>query len=306
MKEFFQNLKDKREESGITLEEIQKKTFLPVKYLEAIEKGKMESLPSGYDRIYLKRYASVIGLDPEEVLKDFDMLSGRLTLYTVKTQKEVENKEKIFSENTVADSKPNYPKSSKLEKVNLDKVHKYFWISLAGLIIVLTGFFTYRQYIHETHNQITIKEIPSSQVSNNLISLSSQNVVEETRTNPVSENVANQTNVKKSVFIVELKALDTTWVRQIRDGKDTTEYTLPTGLKHRVEASEEVKFMVGKADGVEFWLNGENLGKMGQADEVVLSLIISDKGIVEKKVKKVNKKPQVKNDSTVAVIPILY
>lgn len=307
MKEFFQNLKDKREELGVTLEEIRKKTFLPVKYLNAIESGKMDLLPSGYDRIYLKRYASEIGLDSNEVLRDYDMLSGRLIPHNVQNQKDVEAKKNNFSENSITDPKPySRRSSSKLEKLNLDKVHKYFWISLAGLIIVLTGFFTYRQYIHETNNQITIKEIPSSQVSNNLISLSSQNVAKDPKENSVPENISIQVSENKNVFVVELKALDTTWIRQIRDNQDTTEYTLPTGLKHRVEAREEVQFIVGKADGVEFWLNGENLGKMGQADEVVLSLIISDKGIVEKKLKKVNKKPQVKNDSTVAVIPILY
>jgi hypothetical protein len=192
--------------------------------------------------------------------------------------------------------------------VNLDKLHKYFWISLAALIIVVTGYFTYRQYIHETNNQITIREIPSSEISNNFVSFNSNSpkVVEDAGLKPDSENISSQTTEKEEIFVVELKALDTTWIRQICDGQDTTEYTLPTGLNHRVEAKQEVKFMVGKADGVEFWLNGENLGKMGQADEVILSLIISDKGIIEKRLKKVNKKPEARNDSTVAFLPILF
>lgn len=306
MKEFFQNLKDKREESGITLQEIQTKTFLPVKYLNAIESGKMDLLPSGYDRIYLKRYALEIGLDSDEVLRDYDMLSGRLIPYSEKEKTEVEIPKKILSENLVNRPKPASKSYSKLDKVNLDKLHKYFWISLAGLIIVVTGFFTYQQYIHETNNQITIKEIPSSQISNNFVSFNSPKVVADTRVQPNSETISSQTTDKETTFVVELKALDTTWIRQIRDRQDTTEYTLPTGLNHRVEAKQEVKFMVGKANGVEFWLNGENLGKMGQADEVILSLIISEKGIVEKRLKKVNKKSEAKNDSTVAFIPILF
>jgi cytoskeletal protein RodZ len=307
MKEFFQNLKDKREESGVTLQEIQKKTFLPEKYLNAIESGKMDLLPLGYDRIYLKRYASEIGLDSDEVLRDYDMLSGRLTPYSEKEKTEIEIPPKTFSENKDKQPKPSADKSySKLDNVNLDKLHKYFWISLAGLIIVVTGFFTYRQYIYETNNQITIKEIPSSQISNNFVSFNSPKVVADTRMQPDSETISSPTIEKENTFVVELKALDTTWIRQIRDGQDTTEYTLPTGLNHRVEAKKEVKFMVGKADGVEFWLNGENLGKMGQTDEVILSLIISEKGIVEKRLKKVNKKSEAKNDSTVAFIPILF
>ena len=307
MKEFFQNLKEKREEKDFTLEEIQRSTYLPLKYLEAIESGKMEILPSGYDRIYLKRYAAEIGLDSDEVLRDYDMLSGRLPHYPTKVTKEVEAPQSRILEDPQPDFKYKSQKSvSNLDKLNLDKLYKYLWISLAALIVCISGFFTYRQYINEKNDQITFKEIPSSEVSGRIISLNSRNVNEDSKENPLIEKINKPLEDKGKLFVIELKAVDTTWVRQIKDGKDTTEYILPTGLKHRVEAREEVKFMIGKADGIEFWLNGENLGKMGQANEVVLNLIISDKGIVDKTLKKIKKKPEVKNDSTIAVVPILY
>lgn len=187
------------------------------------------------------------------------------------------------------------------EQLNLDKINKYFWITLAAMIILITGSLTYRQYIHEKSNQVTIKEITSPGISNERVSLSSFNpIVDTTKTNAVEKNETEQ----NEPFIVELKAIDTTWVRQILD-KDTTEYTLPPGLRKKVEARDQIKFMVGKADGVEFWLNGKNLGIMGSANEVVISLIISEEGIIEKRLKKVVKKSAPENDTTFAVTPIL-
>ena len=47
MKEFFENLKQKREEKGITLEDIHQKSRLSLVYLNAIETGEMDKLPSG-------------------------------------------------------------------------------------------------------------------------------------------------------------------------------------------------------------------------------------------------------------------
>lgn len=311
MKEFFQNLQDKREEKGITLEEIHRRTFLPLNYLHDIEAGNLQSLPSGYDRIYLKRYAAEIGLDCNEVLRDYDMLSGKLTPHIP----EVKSKPQVSESDPDADSvsapemqRKKWSKNSpsRFEKLNLDRLYKYFWIFLAVGIITVTGFITYNQYIAEKQNQITVKEIPSSTAPDNTVALSSVNFIENQTKNSATDKQLPLGTEKKESFVIRLKALDTTWVRQIRDITDTTEYTLPTGLGHSVEAQKQVQFMVGKGDGVEFWLNGENLGIMGQADEVILSLIISEKGVVEKRLKKVVKKTKVKTDSTVALIPVLY
>jgi cytoskeletal protein RodZ/uncharacterized protein YlzI (FlbEa/FlbD family) len=313
MKEFFLNLRDRREEQGITLEEIHRKTFLPLNYLHDIEAGNLRNLPPGYDRIYLKRYVSEIGLDCDEVLRDYDMLSGKLRpgnnpeMRNRPRRSDASLNEDYFSapkkEKKRSWSKKSY---SGFEKLNLDKLYRYFWIFLAMVIIVTTGFITYDQYIAEKQNQISIREIPSLDVSDNSAALSSVNFLDNPKANSIKASQLNIAASDKESFVVKLQALDTTWVRQIRDATDTTEYTLPAGLDHRVEARQQVQFMVGRADGIEFWLNGENLGVMGQADEVILSLIISEKGVVEKRLKKVVKKPKAKTDSTVALIPVLY
>jgi cytoskeletal protein RodZ len=284
MKEFFQNLRDKREETGITLEEIHRRTYLPLNYLQDIEAGNLQSLPCGYERIYLKRYAAEIGVDCNEVLRDYDMLSG--------SAPETKRRSNIFP--------------SGFEKLNLDKLYKYFWIFMAVVIIAITGFISYNQYIAEKQNQITVKEIPTSNISDNSATLNNINFIDNRAKDSATMRQPAPITDKKDSFVVRLKAIDTTWVRQIRDIKDTTEYTLPTGLGHSVVVQKQVQFMVGKGDGVEFWLNGVNLGIMGQADEVILSLIISEKGVVEKRLKKVAKKDKAKADSTVAIIPVLY
>lgn len=312
MKEFYQSLKQKREEKGITLETVHRRTYLPLNYLIAIESGNMEKLPPGYERLYLKRYTLSIGLDAEEVLRDYDMLCGRLSPTASGMDKlpRVE-KEEVPSEipsPKYRSAAKRHPLQSALRasQLNMGSLYKYFWISLAVLIIATTGFFTYRQYMHQKNNQVTIREIPSASLSQQLVAAKSFPAQENQIPAPAdNEPFAPASSEVQTTFTVELKGIDTTWIRQIKDGTDTTEYTLPPGLRHKVEAKEQVKFIVGKADGVEFWLNGDKLGVMGKADEVVTSLIISEKGIIEKKLRKVIKKSATKVDSSIAVMPIL-
>jgi len=307
MKEFFQNLRERRKQKGISLEEIHNRTYLPLSYLKHIESGDLGSLPPAYERLYLKRYAAEIGLDGDEVLRDYDMLSGKFKVSGAKTkmEKKEEKVENINSSGPEISTSPKGPSlisSSKFEQLNLDKINKYFWIFLAAMIIIITGFLTYRQYVHEKNNQITIKEITSPGVSSERVSSSAINPIGDTTKSGTDEPDKTK---QSEPFIVELRAIDTTWVRQILNKQDTTEYTLPPGLRKKVEAHGQIKFMVGRADGVEFWLNGKNLGTMGSANEVVISLIISEEGILEKKLKKVLKKSAAKNDTTFAVTPIL-
>lgn len=65
-------LKEAREAKGLTLEEIQEKTKIQKRYLQAIEKGDYSVMPGQfYTRAFIRQYAEVVNLDPSEVLDDY-------------------------------------------------------------------------------------------------------------------------------------------------------------------------------------------------------------------------------------------
>ena len=87
---------------------------------------------------------------------------------------------------------------------------------------------------------------------------------------------------------------------RIRDQRDTVEYILSQGSKRKISARESVRLMMGRADGVQIWVNQDSLGVAGRSDEVVVSLVLNQKGIVEKRLKKPEpKKPMVGDSSQV-------
>lgn len=67
-----ERLKEARLEKGLTLEEIQKKTKIQTRHLQAIEKGDFSLMPgSFYTRAFIKEYALAVGLNPEELFNEF-------------------------------------------------------------------------------------------------------------------------------------------------------------------------------------------------------------------------------------------
>jgi cytoskeleton protein RodZ len=64
-----QVLRLKREQHGLSVEEIAKRVHLEVKIIEAIENDSQEGLPSAiYVRGYLRSYAKIVGADADEII----------------------------------------------------------------------------------------------------------------------------------------------------------------------------------------------------------------------------------------------
>jgi cytoskeleton protein RodZ len=73
-------LQTQREKLGYTIENVEGQTYIPKRYLEAIEKGGLEELPSTVQgKGMVKNYAQFLGLDPDPLLLNYaDVLHKRL------------------------------------------------------------------------------------------------------------------------------------------------------------------------------------------------------------------------------------
>ncbi len=69
---FGLRLRAARERRGLTLESITAKTKVPVALWEALERNDLANWPAGlFARAYVRDYARIIGLDPEEIVEEF-------------------------------------------------------------------------------------------------------------------------------------------------------------------------------------------------------------------------------------------
>ncbi|GAB4363261.1 MAG: hypothetical protein Kow0042_00960 [Calditrichia bacterium] len=291
MKEFFQHLKELREEKKITLEDISRKSRLALKYLIAIEAGELDKLPRGYDRIFFKRYLKEIGEDKPDVWRDFNLFFGAGPYENnlpYSSDIPVENSRETLKEappenEPEAEKKPSFFQELPL-KLNMDKLYRYFWIAVSVVVLGVVGYFAYKQYVFVKSSQFEIKEVSVTEF------IQEMQKQDSLMTSPLTQS--SSVGAESSGTIrVELKARERTWVREIRDRTDTTDYIMPAGFNRGIEAKQAVQFILGRADGVEIWLNGENLGVMGGSDEIVVRLVLTEEGIMEKRLKKVTPDP---------------
>ena len=76
MAQFYKELRELRLSKEINLEELENRTKINAKYLEAIEECNFDILPIPYLRLFLRAYAIEIGGDSERALEQLDSFIG--------------------------------------------------------------------------------------------------------------------------------------------------------------------------------------------------------------------------------------
>ncbi|KEO84195.1 helix-turn-helix domain-containing protein [Tumebacillus flagellatus] len=75
MQELGTEIKQAREQKGLTLEQVQADTKIRTRYLEAIEQGDLSALPGlVYARGFIKSYAEYLGMNGHELLERHDLI----------------------------------------------------------------------------------------------------------------------------------------------------------------------------------------------------------------------------------------
>ncbi|MDZ7290152.1 MAG: DUF4115 domain-containing protein [candidate division KSB1 bacterium] len=72
------------------------------------------------------------------------------------------------------------------------------------------------------------------------------------------------------------------WIRAVTDEKDSTDFMFQPGEVHAWRADRRIRIRVGNAGQTELFLNGKNLGPLGDLHQAV-TLIITPAGIVERR-----------------------
>ncbi|MBN1823643.1 MAG: helix-turn-helix domain-containing protein [Endomicrobiales bacterium] len=73
-------LKTKREKTGLSFEQITKRTRIPLKYIKALESGEYGEFPAEVYVIgFLRNYSAFLGLDSDEIVAVYNASKGRNT-----------------------------------------------------------------------------------------------------------------------------------------------------------------------------------------------------------------------------------
>ena len=273
---FADELRQQRENSGLTLQQMATKTRIDLKFLEAIDQGNFSFLPDLYVKAFVKQYAKTIGLDENIALKKFEAAREGIEFdpNPPAPVEEIKQSEAPKVESPKADvPKPVEQSTAPLKSYVDDHKQKsdedeskannqlmIFGLSGVGLIIIaaLVYFFVFNK-----SDKIIVEETPIEEV----IEQGNQRYVEE---EPAEQIISDSSMVPISADSLYLTfyAKETSWVFLVLDNVRTQEFTLSPNSKFNVTALREFKATIGNSGGVTLQLNNQPVDFTGRVGSV--------------------------------------
>ncbi len=269
----FEELKQKRIDQKLDLADIAKESKIQLKYLEAIEAGRLEDIPHIYDKFFFQTYLSFLDVEnPEQIMAEFrEYRKSKRPQYTTTMRR---------------------LKTADIDPRRASLLSKFYIIIPLVVLVVIIIILAINSVGVESNSEANIKELPIRDIVEQL----------ESRADSLTHTVETETtkfavspSAKATVTII-LEAVERTWLRTVEDRADTSEYLMQTGERLTLDADSTMEFLIGNAAGLQFTVNDNNLGILGGEGEVISYLKINAGGVVQKRLKKVKRETTI-NDT---------
>jgi cytoskeletal protein RodZ len=271
-KEIGIELRKRRELLSLHLEEVERNTHVKAHYLDALERGAMDELPSTVQtRGMLSNYATFLDLSVDALLLRFaDALQAR---------HRERNPQKPMR-------KPGQPIVA-----NLPPMRSFIagdMIFGVGIVVLLVGFAIWG--VSRVLQLQSEREIQPTAPSISDILLASPNPSAATATSTFIAVEAFPGQPTETVVIptlsadvnvqVNLVAVERTYMRVIVDGKVGFEGRVVPGTAYLFEATDQVEVLVGSGAAIRIVYNGRDMGLLGSFGQVVSNIYLAGGKVV--------------------------
>ncbi len=237
-------LRKERELKKITLKEVSKNTRIREHLLKAIEEDRHELLPSPiYVRGFLSAYARYLKLDPHDVLLRYERSLKGEEIVSADVQSEREGLRKRIGN------------------------RKQIW--MVSAIITLSLLLSY--FLHPYLSGPPVKSPPDK-----------PEVHEPFPIIPTAQIPEVSSAVEGKPFLIEMKAIEETWVKIQVDGQLQTEALFKPGEGSSYQATNRIELLIGNAGGLDLVYNGRMMERFGKSGEVA-TLVFTPQGVERKR-----------------------
>lgn len=242
-----------REARGLSLSDVAEQIRIRSVYLGAIEDENWPAIGAPvYTRGFLRTYARFLGLDPEEVVEDFNRASGSAPAANAPLGG-------AAAQTLLAESRPR----------NLSPL-----IWLASLVaIALIAFIFYNEFALRGRETGATAALPSNSAG----ALAATDTASPEAVVSASPGAADGSpspapsgglSTTPSPNTLEVRLSAASWIRVAVDGSVSMEGTFPAGTA-RVFHGKNAVVRIGNAGGVDVLVDGKSVGKLGGAGDVV-------------------------------------
>jgi cytoskeleton protein RodZ len=267
-----QRLKQAREAQNISLDDVARRTNIRLLFLEAIESDDLALIPSSHQRLFVREFAKVLGMDPNEALADLPEVSPAVVAPEV-----AERGDAPFRSETAESDRREYREilnrlSQSGGQVSQAFRNPAFMLIGAATVLLLAVAVYYFIAGNDSPGDDTILAATDSTAGQTEI-LSSPEVDTSATATPAVDLAEGDS------LTLEGRATARVWYTIVMDGKRSETGTLDSGAVKTWRAYEVFKVSLGNAGGLHLSLNERPLGALGPAQSVVRSKLIDKDGI---------------------------
>ncbi len=270
-------LKNQRERLGLSIANVENQTYIPGRYLKAIEDGSLEALPSTVQgKGMVKNYAQFLGLDPEPLLLSYaDVLQDRL----------MESRD---------DPDPRTQPAFKASFRRLLASPTILWVGVVLLISVVSiwsGWLVFGNRDPGTDSTPTIPGVAAILLPTSTntalpdeIDSTPGDIEIDISSTPGSNDIDNENQLPTPTSVitgnekvlVQLIIIQRSWVRVTVDNIIAFEGRLVPGSVKLFGGELSIEVLTGNAGGVEVIFNQQDQGAMGLYGEVINRVYTAD------------------------------
>jgi len=253
-------LKKLRQEKGISLEEVQKKTKIHLDILKSIEDDSLVNLNPVYIKGFVKIYCGFLGADPGEYL------SGYKENGSVIPAKSQEKDEGLFWGS--GGRKPFFVPRVVVIIVSV--------VVLLFLSLLLVKFISSKAAASKkSHTNLVLpKPKPARKIKSSKPKVVSAAGAAEKKNETLSLADNSEPGVR-----IGIHALDDCWIQAKIDGKVIFQNILKKGRFESWSAKDKVELVLGSAGSVRLEVNGKIIPSLGRKSQVLKNILITKDGL---------------------------
>jgi cytoskeletal protein RodZ len=254
MSDFGTQLKQARENRGISLRQIATSTKISVVALEALERGDFSRLPGGiFSRAFVRSYALEVGLNPDEVVAQFLVELGAAAPAEDDTPRpDVTDDDRAFLE--------------RQRKAGLA-----LRIGLAVLaLVIIASVVAWQMTRGAGSGRTPATENSPPPATDSSTPPAPAAALADAGTPPATEPAP----LTGDGLRIEITAVDSCWLQATTDGVLVPARVLVRGERQTLEARREVVLSLGSAGAITWSINGRaarSLGRVGEVRSVTIS-----------------------------------
>jgi cytoskeleton protein RodZ len=277
MNEFADELRAAREAKNISLTDLSSLTKIQLKYLRAIENGEFSFLPETYIRAFIRDYAKALQINPDAVIAKYEASMKKAEKSVQVSQPEPAEPERTPP--SPADAPRLLPEISRPVRTSLrgllvTQTSQKKWVPVAALILLIVVVALVATLTRSGRKE-SVSETPFEQVIKE----------KETASLSRSDSAAAGTIPSSHLYthgdtlILEGRTSQDVWLRLAIDNDSSKEYLFRPNAVRTWKAKQKFDVSLGNAGGIDFRLNGRELGTLGKSGAVVRNVIITRNGI---------------------------